>query len=336
MILNQKKGGITMPVSLSSFLQWKFNVFMFKQLGMKAAYLYFVILGKLYFLINNKEKRRIAMAVGTVFANIKQHHEIKCITRDVFHGILFHYYEKIVNGFLTIKSLKTYFGRHVYPLGMDCLEKGLSRGKGSLMITGHLGGVEFIPGYLVSQGYPVSVVVKFKTETLRKISLQKADAAGFRIIDADTTTNIMKAITTNLKMNRIVITQCDEVDEWRPSPSRRIQFLGQNIYQDRTITVIAKRTRARVVFAFMHRNQFSGYSFIVTPFDQMTRCAPYSSDSTVGSVVIKFLERYIYRYPEEWYQWIKFPKIASFSTGEGLVETPENMPWLEPVIENPA
>ena len=49
------------------------------------------------------------------------------------------------------------------------------------------------------------------------MSIQKSRQFGTKIIDADQTPNVMKAVLYNLRNNRIVVTPCDEIDEWRPS-----------------------------------------------------------------------------------------------------------------------
>ena len=54
--------------------------------------------------------------------------------------------------------------------------------------------------------------------------MNKAKDFGTRIIEADRTPNIMRAIFHELKQNRVVITMCDEIEEWRPSRQNKILF----------------------------------------------------------------------------------------------------------------
>ncbi len=300
-----------MKINFSSFLQWRFNIFMIKKLGWSATYFYITLLGKLYFFFKPKEKWKIISAVKTVFSDRKNISEIYSLTGKVFRGILTHYYEKIFNAYSEVETLKAFFHTHVKSEGMSALDEGLSKGKGVLLITGHLGGIEYIPAFLGSNNYPVTIVVKFSSQYLRTMSLQKADKYGAKIIDAEKTPNIIKAIYANLKENRIVIIQCDEIDKWRTSRKDKIFFLGKQAFLDKTINVLLKRTKATIVFGFMHREANHHYKFTATSWEDMSSQFQRSIDTAIGAVVLKFLEHYIYLYPDEWYQWKKYHAIET-------------------------
>ena len=91
-----------MSLNLSSFLQWRSNIIMCKLLGLWATFYYISILGKLYFFFNKKEKWQIKKAVDTVFSDRKQQFEIRSLTKNVFRGIVFHYYEKYISNTMAI------------------------------------------------------------------------------------------------------------------------------------------------------------------------------------------------------------------------------------------
>jgi KDO2-lipid IV(A) lauroyltransferase len=323
-----------MNINFSSFLQWRFNIFMIKKLGWSATYFYITLLGKLYFFFKRQERWKIISALGSVFQDRKTISEVSTLTEKVFGGILSHYYEKVFNVFSEADALRAYFDTHVTQEGMSALKEGLSKGKGVLMITGHLGGVEYIPLYLGANNYPVTMVVRFSSQRLRQISLTQSEKFGVRVIDGDTTPNIMKAIFSNLKENRIVITQCDEIDEWRPSRKDKIFFLGKQTCLDKTLNILSKRTASSVVFGIMHRKANHHYKFIATSWEEMSRQFQRSVDTTLGAVILKFLERYIYMYPEEWYQWKKYPLIEAIPSGAIPVEVPAAIPLLEPSLSN--
>jgi len=243
-----------MNFNLSSFLQWRSNIIMCRTIGWNFTYHYISILGKIYFFFNRKEKWRIKKAVKTVFTGRKSSSELNSITKDIYLGILSHYYEKFVNVYSTPETLRNFFEIHVGNEGLNTITQELSRGKGILLITGHYGGIEFIPTFLSSFNYPVSIVAKFKTKKLRDMTMQQAENFSINIIDADQTPNIIKAVCDNLKENRIVITMCDEIDKWRPCRHNKIYFLGQQIHLDKTINILLKRYGAPVVFGVMHRD----------------------------------------------------------------------------------
>jgi len=144
---------------------------------------------------------------------------------------------------------------------------------------------------------------------------------------------VLKTAVKELKSNRILVTECDEMEEWRPSPDRFISFLGRSTGLDRTINVLHRRTGAEAVFAVIHRHSLNKYSFIAHPLNGQR--APETSKARyrcVGSEVLKTLEWYILRFPEQWYQWKNY-----FSIGERISES--EMPVTAgkaPAFEAPA
>lgn len=307
-----------MRINLSKFLQLKFNVFIYRSLGWGIAYLYIIILGKLYLFFSIKEKKKIVLAVEAVFSNHKKHPEIKSITGDIYKGILYHYYEKLFNAFSSAEELKSFMRKNMEDEGLAAIEEGLSMGKGVLLVTSHFGGVEFAPGYLAAKHFPVTIIVRFSSRSLRDISIEKASKFSSRIIDADSTPNILKAIHDNLKENRVVITQCDEIDEWKSS-RENIDFMGNQIKLDRTINILARRLDTYTAFAVMHRVKEGKYRFIVNSLNDILAKLKSPENRSTGALALKFLEHYIYKFPEEWYQWKKYYGIIDFPS-------PRNVP----------
>ena len=319
-----------MKINLSSFLQWRFNSYIFKKLGWRFTFFYLNILGKLYFFFNIKETWKIKKAVNAVFEDRKNRSEIKSIRRSVFRGILSHYYEKLFNAYCNAETLRTFVETHIESESMEAIKQGLSRGKGVLLVTGHCGGVELIPAFLGANNYQVTIVAKFKTEDLRNKSIRQAKKFSAKIIDADNTPNIMKAVFDHLKENRIVITQCDEIEEWKPGRNDSISFLGKPVLLDRTIDIITRRCRAAVVFGVMHRDYNHRYKFIATSQEEMAEKSQRYQDISIGALVLKFMEHYIYKYPEGWYQWKKYPALDMFAPADIGLEAQAALPLLEP------
>ncbi len=319
-----------MKINLSSFLQWRLNIFFCKILGWRFTLFYISILGKLYFFFNRKENWKIKKSVKDVFSDRKHTHEISSITKDIFQGIFSHYYEKFFNAYSKTTTLQNFVETHMEGEGLEAIKQGLSKGKGILLITGHFGGVELIPAFLGANNFPVTIVAKFSSSHLRDISMKQANSFSVKIIDANQTPNIMKAICQDLKNNRIVITQCDEIEEWKPCRKSKIYFLGKQVNLDKTISILSKRCKASVVFGVMHRNHQHRYKFVATSWEEMAKQYQRSVNTSIGEVVLKFMERYIYNHPEEWYQWKKYPTLDMFTSSGIETKKQPSIPMLEP------
>jgi len=317
-------------MKLSSFLQTKPNLFLYRQMGWKIGFFYIMALGKLFFLVKGDEKERIEVSLESLFGSVKEGPEVRALKEAVFRGIFYHYYEKLFNAFSSVESLTDFLDTQVQAEGMEAIERGLHRGKGVLLITGHFGGVEFIPGFLAKSDFPVTILVRFSSEHLRRVSLEKAKRFKTRIIDVDHTPSVLKAICQNLKENRVVITQCDEMDEWRPSRQRAHLFLGKLVNVDRTISILTKRTGAFVVFSLMQREPSRRYTFAAISLEEIRKRFSLSSDMPIGTIVLKFLEHHIYKHPEEWYQWGKYAKVQGIEWREYSTEAPRPLPLFNP------
>jgi hypothetical protein len=55
-----------------------------------------------------------------------------------------------------------------------------------------------------------------------------------------------------------------------------------------------------------------------------------STDMPIGAVLLKFMERYIYDYPQEWYQWKKYTTLDMFEVPGIKTNNEIPLPVLEP------
>ncbi|MBW1941403.1 MAG: lysophospholipid acyltransferase family protein [Deltaproteobacteria bacterium] len=320
-----------MRIKLSSFLQWKGNVYLYRKFGWEIAFRYLVILAAFYFLVNRKEKQKIAEAIEATFGDRKSETEMKTITKGVFDGIFAHYYEKLYNAYENNEGLAAFFGESIEADSLHKLDTALEKGKGILFVTGHYGGIEYIPIFIAMKGYPISVVAKFATPQLKETLYNKTKDLGLQIIDADQEKSVMGAIIRELRANRIVFFECDEIEEWRPSRKERMMFLKKVIGVDRTINLIQRRSGAEVVLGILHRFSLKRYRLSLKSSQDLTADLQGES-SSITEALLKSLEQHIYAHPEEWYQWKNYPEIESLQPVDSRKEKPAFVPLLSPAF----
>jgi len=297
-----------MGKNLSAFLQWQPNVSLIQKMGWPMAFKYVSLLGSLYYLFKAKEKRKIIESIRETFADNKNTQEIRSLTRDVFTGILHHYCEKLFNAYESLPNLKAFFDESIEAPSLHKIDDALRRNKGILFVTGHFGGIEYIPIFLSLSGYPVSVIIKCATDHLKEKLHARARELAIRVIDADQE-NILGSVLRDLKENRVVFIECDEIEEWKPSKKERISFLGRTIGVDKTINLIQRRSGAQVVFGLLHRVSLQKYSFIIQNHEDILETGPVTV-SSIGASLLKVFERYVWQHPDRWYQWKKFSEVA--------------------------
>ena len=75
-----------MEIKLSSFLQWKFNIVAYQKMGWAICLYYLMFLGKIYFLMNRKERKKVIESIEYVYGHRKEFDDRKKIVKDVFRG----------------------------------------------------------------------------------------------------------------------------------------------------------------------------------------------------------------------------------------------------------
>jgi lauroyl/myristoyl acyltransferase len=315
-----------MGKNLSSFLQWQPNVSLIKKMGWPLAFRYVSFLGSLYYFFRAEEKRKIIETIHETFSGAKDSQEIRTTIRAVFRGILHHYCEKLFNAYESVPNLKAFFDQSIEAPSLHKIDDALKQNKGILFVTGHFGGIEYIPIFLSLRGYPVSVIIKCATDQLKERLHARARELAIRVIDADQE-NILGSVIRDLKENRIAFIECDEIEEWKPSKTEKMFFLGKRIGVDKTINLIQRRSGARVVFGLLHRVSLEKYSFIIQSDDDVMGKEPLSV-SSIGAGLLKAFEDYVWQYPDRWYQWKKFSEVAVLS---GASLQPVKSPSLPPL-----
>jgi len=290
--------------------------------GWKIARVFIFVFRRLYFFFNKREKSCIKDAILEVIGCRDQEIDIKEITKKVFNGILSHYYEKLFIAFEEPKKATRFLNKNINSEDLMILKKKLSKGNGVVMVTGHYGAIEYIPTLLAVNNFPISMIAKFKTKQLKGKVYAQAKKYEIKLIDAENTGNVFKSAIKELRDNRILVTQCDEIEEWRPSEKKKISFLGRITGVDRTINIIQRRSGAEIVFGIIHRYNLSEYKLMMYNYEDMLQILGDASISSVGETMLKFLEQYIYANPEQWYQWKEYVEIKMFRDDTKSIDTP--------------
>jgi KDO2-lipid IV(A) lauroyltransferase len=291
-------------LSLSKFLQMRFNSFLFRFLPFSVSRCYVMVLGRLYYLLNWKDKILIRKTIEHVFRRKIPAPILKEKIKAAFRGIFDHYHEKLFVGYSNFPKLLQFLKSQVHYEGKEHLQAALEKGKGVILVTGHFGAVEMLPGSLVMNGFPTTMICRFQTNRLRKSLGWRAESIGLNLLDADNGNVILTAMKA-LKEGRILITECDEFDEWRIDPSRDSYFLNCRLPADRTLELLSKRSGAQVITALVKREGNQQYTCNFTPIGN----GAFPATMPISDQCLSVLETAVDDYPEQWYQWKKFGKM---------------------------
>ena len=296
----------SLKLGLSKFLQMRLNSFLFRILPFAISRGYLLGLGKLYYFLNGKEKRLISRTIRYIFRRKMDDPILSGKIQETFRGIIDHYHEKLFVGYSHFPRLRQFLKTRIRLADKERLQEALAAGKGVILVTGHFGAVEFLPGVLALNGYPTSMICRFQTNRLRRSLSRRAQVVGLEIIDADEG-NIVLAAMKALKQGRILITECDEFDEWRTDPHRHTYFLGCKLASDRTLELLRKRSGATILTALVRRQGQKRYTCQFTSIGN----GPDPGGLTVSEQCLQILETAVETAPEQWYQWKKLGKIIA-------------------------
>ncbi len=233
-----------MKLKISVFFQSPANVFLFRHMSPRIAQYYLHGIGFLYYLINRGEKRVIEKNVRDVLQGQDESY-IRRVVRETFKGIFTHYFEKMFSAYLDYGTVRSYVDAHFKVEGAHLLRQALEKGKGCVLVTAHWGAVEFIPWVLHAQGVPTSVILECATAKLAKSLREKIANRDTQLITSEYGGSVFLRAMQSLKSNRVLMTQCDEVDAWRRRRSQTINLFGRELFFDSTIDVLAHRSGRR-------------------------------------------------------------------------------------------
>jgi lauroyl/myristoyl acyltransferase len=297
-------------LTLSKFLQMKFNNFLFRFLPFFLTRWYIACMGRFYYLLNWRDKALIAKTIRHVLRGRMSSEEAHQKTKGAFGGIFDHYHEKLFVGYSNFPKLLDFFRTRVCFQGAEKLKETLAAGKGVILVTGHFGAVELLPGTLAVHGFPTSMICRFQTNRLRESLGRRAGWIGLHLIDADQEKSFFAAVKA-LKAGRILITECDEFDEWRADPNRGTSFLDRRLTGDRTLDILSKRSGAPVVTAMLKRDGGQQYTCHLAALDN--GAAPVNM--SISQRCLNILDASVKAHPEQWYQWKKFGKLINIDPG---------------------
>ena len=180
--------------------------------------------------------------------------------------------------------------------GEEYLKAAVAKGKGVILITGHIGAFELIGSYLGLAGYrPLAIGTALKDEKLNNLLLHNRTSRGIEAVERGKETfKLIKA----LKSGRIVIMLIDQDTRVK---SRFVNFLGKPAATPIGAALMAQKTAAAVVPIYISMQ--SDHSQLIEVFPEV----PIISGGDEEENLIENIQRIsdtteaaILRNPQQW------------------------------------
>jgi len=283
---------------LSRFLQKQPSIFFAKILPFVLYRQYLSLIGCYYFGINKEERRSVSRSLKYVLGDKIGRFAFSSILVKTYLGIFEHYFEKMMTAHKSLPEMMDYLNSSISFSGKQRMDRIMSENMGCILVSGHFGAVEYIPLFLASNNYRSSMILRFKTKDLRQALVNKSKSVDLELIDADGPNVMFKALNA-IKAGRILITLCDEIHSWRPCRKSNAKLFGRRLPKDRTLDILYKRSKAPICFGIVQREK-NGYDLAIHSM------ADGRKDCSACEASWQLLEQYVYRTPEQWYQWPHF------------------------------
>ncbi len=239
-------------IGLSQFFQLPINVWITRICPVYILRIYLYFLGSLYFLFQGKDRIKICSSLKYILQNKLTFSHFYWNTLRSFGGIFEHYLEKLLMGHRNFAQMHKFLNKRLTIQNKGILDQAAAQGKGGILVTGHFGAVEFLPLALSLSGYKIAMIVKFKTDSLRKESMKKAAEVDVILIDAEQDKVIYKALAA-IKQGRFLITECDEFSQWIRHKNEKISIFGNRVSQDKTLDFLYRRAQVPAMLGVMKR-----------------------------------------------------------------------------------
>jgi Kdo2-lipid IVA lauroyltransferase/acyltransferase len=181
--------------------------------------------------------------------------------------------------------------------GWSIIEERLARGKGLILVTGHLGNWELGGAYLAARGIPIDVVARHMANPLFDRYLTRTrQQIGMEVVHDE---EAVRRVPRSLRSGRAVAFLVDQgavglASTWVP-------FFGRYAKTPRGPAVFALRLDAPIVFGAAVRRPSGRYQLTFEPID----VAPTGDrEADVDRIVADYtttLERWVRRTPEQYF-----------------------------------
>ena len=184
-------------------------------------------------------------------------------------------------------------------LGFQYLESGRQHGRGTLLITGHLGAWELGGMVLAADGFPVNVVtIAEPTQELNEWRHKYRERFGIKTITVGSDKFAFVEIIQALRRNELVAMLVD-----RPylNSGVRVNFFGRSTLFSSAAARIWQYTQATVIPAFVIQLRPDKYGcYAYPPIDMVADRTVEENSQLIDNV----FQAIIREFPEQWYNFV--------------------------------
>jgi phosphatidylinositol dimannoside acyltransferase len=170
------------------------------------------------------------------------------------------------------------------------LDAALRQGKGTIIVSAHVGAVDLAGIYLAALGYPISVVVEDIDPALYRVWRRYRASTGMRVLSRR---HGAVAAYRALRRGEIVALVADRLID---GPRLEVDFCGDRRVVPVGPAAFSRRTGAPIVVLQITRRDAFGYDLVT-----QAAMTPSGTTEDVTRAIAVRLSRIVRRFPDQWF-----------------------------------
>ncbi|MDP8259274.1 MAG: lysophospholipid acyltransferase family protein [Candidatus Aadella gelida] len=275
------------------YLAYRIGFFLTAHLPLKVCYLIAGWTARIFFLFSVQDKKELKENLKIVLGEGTDNKTLDKLVFKVFRN-----FSKYLADFFRFRKFTSeYIDSNVNIIGKKDFDECLSEGKGLVLVSLHLGNWELGGAVIGSLGYPISgIVLTHADKKVNDFFVRQRALNGFKSIPIGSK---MKECFRALSRNEVVGVVGDKV---YTSVGVPITFFGKKAIMPRGPAALALRTGAQVVFCSGIRKTDDTFDFVFErPDKSIITGDPKVDEESIMKNYIKIFEKYIRKYPDQWY-----------------------------------
>lgn len=239
--------------------------------------------------------------LNLAFGKEKSKEEIKRIAKEAYHNLV-RYAVELLRCYRfspeTIDNLFTIEGR-------ENLDRALAKGKGVMIISGHLGNFMLMGIKLVQEGYPFGAIYReVRDKKLARFIKDMQRRVKIHSIPALPAHRAVKESLRWLRKNTILFLQQDR-NFFEDKGAIWVDFFGQPAATAPGTVTLAKRSGATLLPMFAVRKKGKkGYTIVIDPPVELELTGDKEKDILINiQKFTRIIEDYVRRYPSQYF-WL--------------------------------
>ncbi|MDI6606460.1 MAG: lysophospholipid acyltransferase family protein [Candidatus Omnitrophota bacterium] len=282
-----------------NYLLYRIGQFIALKTPLKLAYAIAIFISGLHYLFADKDRRMVRANLKAIFPE-KSEREIRGIRLRMSRNFA----KYLVDFFRFEKIDKEYIKKNIRIENLHYFDEALSKGKGAIVLTAHLGNWE-LGGVVISLlGYSFWVVaLEHKEKKVNDFFNYQRESKGLKVIPLS---RAVRASLNTLKENKIVALVGDRDFSQKGIV---VDFFAKPTSLPEGPAAFSLKTGAPIVPGFMLRNKDDTFTLVIEKPIEFTPSGDKNKDlEALISRYAKVIEDYIRRYPDQWYMFRTFWK----------------------------